>query len=70
MIPIEVPKHAIITRDEADKRQRESKHHTIVREGEFALHYVHDPATGITTLVRAAKIPLSTHGRQDRCDER
>jgi hypothetical protein len=56
---MEIPKHAIITRQEADKRQREAKHHTIVREGEYVAHYVHDPATGITTLVREAKIPLS-----------
>jgi len=56
---IETPQHAIITLEEAERRQREAKHHTVVREGEYAAHYVHDPATGITTLVREAKLPLS-----------
>jgi hypothetical protein len=52
---IETPQHAMITREEAQKRQREAKHHTVVCEGEYAAHYVHDQATGITTLVREAK---------------
>ncbi len=56
---IETPQHAMITREEAQKRQREAKHHTVVCEGKYAAHYVHDQATGITTLVREGKIPLS-----------
>jgi hypothetical protein len=61
---MEIPQHAIISRTEADKRQREAKHHTIVREGEYAAHYVYDPETDVTTLVREATIPLSNTSGQ------
>lgn len=52
---MKIPKKAIITREEADKRRRESKHHVIAEEGDHAIHSVHDPKTGITTVVGAAK---------------
>jgi hypothetical protein len=53
---MKIPKHAIITREEADRLQRESKHHIIIKEGELALHFVHNPDTGITALIRIEKI--------------
>lgn len=52
---MKIPKSAIITREEAEKRRRESKHHVIIEEGDHALHSVHDPKTGITTVVGEAR---------------
>jgi hypothetical protein len=49
-----IPESSIITREEADKRRRESKHHVIAEEGDYALHTVHDPKTGVTTVVGEA----------------
>ncbi len=51
---MEIPKSSIITREEADKRRRESKHHVIVEQGGYAIHSVHDPETGVTTVVGEA----------------
>ncbi len=51
---MKIPKSSIITREEAEKRRRESKHHTIIEDGNHALHSVHDPKTGITTIVGEA----------------
>lgn len=52
---MKIPKKAIITREEAEKRRREAKHHSIVQDGDCAIHSVHDPKTGVTTIVGAAK---------------
>ena len=57
--PMKIPPHAIISQEESDKLQREAKRHTIVIDGEYAAHYVHDIKTGVVTMVREAKVPLS-----------
>ena len=41
----------IITTEEANRCRVASRHHCIVQEGTVALHLVHDPPTGVTTLV-------------------
>jgi hypothetical protein len=55
---MEIHKSLIITSEEAEKRQRESKHHIIIQEGEYALHSVYCPKTGITTVLREAMLPF------------
>lgn len=49
--PFLLPQSAIISADEAQKRRMQSTHHTIVREGDTAIHAVHAPASGVTTIV-------------------
>jgi hypothetical protein len=52
---MEIPQSSIITREEADKRRRESKHHLISEHEGYALHAVHDPKTGVTTIIGEAR---------------
>ncbi len=49
--PFHIPPSAIISADEAQKRRMQSKHHTIAREGDTAIHAVTDPKTGVITIV-------------------
>jgi hypothetical protein len=53
---MELPNASIISRAEADRCRREAKHHIMVKEGNVAIHAVHDPETGVTTIVDHAEL--------------
>lgn len=52
---MKIPASVTVTAEEAARLRRHSKHHTIVVDGNFAIHCVFVPETGIWTIVDEAE---------------
>lgn len=53
---MKLPKTCIISTEEAARLRRDSKYHTVVKEGDVAIHFVHNPVTGVNTIVDYAAL--------------